>query len=59
MPCWMQFYFEGAYCLACFWNNINLRAPTTYLTHFGSVQGCSPFGLAKVTAKLAPESPFY
>eukprot|EP00208_Stichococcus_sp_RCC1054_P005833 CAMPEP_0206142774 /NCGR_PEP_ID=MMETSP1473-20131121/18136_1 /ASSEMBLY_ACC=CAM_ASM_001109 /TAXON_ID=1461547 /ORGANISM="Stichococcus sp, Strain RCC1054" /LENGTH=1052 /DNA_ID=CAMNT_0053537897 /DNA_START=385 /DNA_END=3544 /DNA_ORIENTATION=+ len=40
-------HFERSFCLACFWRGHNLRAPTSYITHFSAVPSCGHFGLQK------------
>ncbi len=45
-----QVHFERTFCLACFWRDHNLRAPTSFITHFSAVPSCGAFGLQSVGA---------
>ena len=43
-----QVHFERTFCLACFWRRHNLRAPTSYISHFNAVPCCGTFSLQRV-----------
>jgi hypothetical protein len=37
-----RFFFEGAFCISCYWKGQNLRSPTAYIV---SASGMGPLGL--------------
>lgn len=47
-----QVHYERTFCLACFWRKHNLRAPTSYISHFASVPCCGEYSLQLVGFQL-------
>lgn len=54
---WLQVYFEQSLCMACIWDQFNVRGPTSYISLFPSMP-CSESALEQVCSpdKVLPQA---